>query len=146
MVSFDPVDQQSPNAVAALGRYLAELGTRFPDGFDPGTPPPLDVFVLARLDGATVGCGGLRSLADGVDEVKRMWVDPTRRGLGLGGRLLEHLEELAAARGADVVRLDTHGSLTEAIAMYERHGYARVERYNDNPYAQLFFEKALTRG
>ncbi len=42
------------------------------------------------------------------------------------------------------MRLDTNGALTEAIALYERAGYHRIERYNDNPYAELFFEKSLT--
>ena len=46
--------------------------------------------------------------------------------------------------GHDVVRLDTNGTLTEAIAMYERAGYRSIDRYNDNPYAQAFFEKPLT--
>ena len=48
--------------------------------------------------------------------------------------------------GHGVVRLDTNGTLVEAIAMYERAGYRPIERYNDNPYAQAFFEKRLTSG
>ena len=44
------------------------------------------------------------------------------------------------------MRLDTNGTLVEAIAMYERAGYHHIERYNDNPYAQAWFEKSLTSG
>lgn len=130
-------------ATEAVGRYLAELDRRFDGGFDPGTPPPLDTFTVATSDGATVACGGVQQIADGVDEVKRMWVDPDWRGAGLGARLLRHLEDVARERGRDLVRLDTNATLTEAIAMYERAGYRRIARYNDNPYAEVFFEKAL---
>ncbi|MFK8024063.1 MAG: GNAT family N-acetyltransferase, partial [Ilumatobacter sp.] len=62
---------------------------------------------------------------------------------GLGRRLLEHLEDAAAARGHAVVVLDTNGTLDEAIAMYRRAGYEEIGRYNDNPYAELFFSKRI---
>lgn len=143
-VDLREVDPAGPLATTAVGHYLAELDTRFPDGFDPGTPPPLDTFTVATSDGVPVACGGLQALGDGVDEVKRMWVDPRWRGAGLGSRLLRHLEEVARGRGRGVVRLDTNGTLDEAIAMYDRAGYRRIERYNDNPYAELFFEKPLS--
>ena len=73
-----------------------------------------------------------------------MWVHDGWRGAGLGARLLRHLEAVSADMGHQVVRLDTNGTLTEAIEMYERAGYRPIERYNDNPYAQAFFEKSLT--
>ena len=65
------------------------------------------------------------------------------RGAGLGSRMLRHLEAEAARLGHRRVVLDTNGTLLEAIAMYERAGYTHVERYNDNPYAQAWFEKVL---
>lgn len=143
-VDLREVDPAGALATTAVGHYLAELDQRFPDGFDPGTPPPLDAFTVATSDGRPVACGGVQQIADDVDEIKRMWVDPSWRGAGLGSRLLRHLEDVARGRGRGVVRLDTNGTLAEAIAMYERAGYRRVERYNDNPYAELFFEKALS--
>ena len=62
---------------------------------------------------------------------------------GLGRRLLTALEAAAADLGATRVILDTNGVLAEAIRMYTTAGYDRIERYNDNPYAQLWFAKAL---
>lgn len=143
-LEFDDVDPAGRVARAAMAAYYAELGVRFVSGFDPGDAAPPDRFVVAADAGDTAACGGLQRIAPGVDEVKRMWVHPDWRGAGLAGRLLRHLEQVATERGHDVVRLDTNGVLTEAIAMYERAGYRRIERYNDNPYAELFFEKRLS--
>ena len=72
-----------------------------------------------------------------------MWVSDDWRGAGLGGRLLRDLEEHARGLGHRTLRLDTNGVLVEAIAMYDRAGYRRIGRYNDNPYAQVWFEKDL---
>ncbi|WP_300403953.1 helix-turn-helix domain-containing GNAT family N-acetyltransferase [Nocardioides sp.] len=142
-VSLDEVDPAGSRATAAMGHYFAELDRRFPGGFDPGAPTPPDSFTVATSDGRPVACGGVQQIGAGIGEVKRMWVDPAWRGAGLGSRLLRHLEGVAADAGHRVVRLDTNGTLSEAIAMYERAGYTSIERYNDNPYAELFFEKAL---
>jgi len=73
-----------------------------------------------------------------------MWVDPAWRGCGLAGRLLTALEDRARELGCRQVYLDTNATLTEAIALYERAGYRRIERYNDNPYAEAWFAKGLT--
>lgn len=142
-VSLDAVDPAGALARSAMGHFFAELDRRFPGGFDPGTPTPPDSFTVASSDGRPVACGGVQQIGPGVGEVKRMWVDPAWRGAGLGARLLRHLEGVAAAAGHAVLRLDTHGTLAEAISMYERAGYERIERYNDNPYAELFFAKRL---
>jgi ribosomal protein S18 acetylase RimI-like enzyme len=72
-----------------------------------------------------------------------MWVNPQRRGLGLGKRLLARLEAEIQVAGRSIVVLDTNRSLTEAIAMYRACGYEEIDRYNDNPYAQLWFAKSL---
>jgi ribosomal protein S18 acetylase RimI-like enzyme len=72
-----------------------------------------------------------------------MWVAPPARGLGLGHRLLRELERDAAQAGAAAVRLETNGSLSEAINLYRRSGYEEVEAFNDEPYAHHWFEKAL---
>ena len=149
-VTIAVADPAEPAGREAVGRYFAEIGRRF--GFDAAGEsekdsrllvPPSGVFVLAVSDGAPVACGGLQAIAPGVGELKRMWVHDDWRGAGLGSRLLRHLEEQARALGYPTVRLDTNAALGEAIAMYQRAGYRAVERYNDNPWATHFFEKAL---
>jgi DNA-binding MarR family transcriptional regulator/GNAT superfamily N-acetyltransferase len=148
-VSLDAVDPAAGSARLAVGRYFDELDRRFPHGFDPGTDdvssmaPPSGRFMVAVSDGAPVACGGLQRLADGVGEIKRMWVDDAWRGAGLGSRMLRRLEAECRALRYPVVRLDTNRTLVEAVTMYQRAGYREIERYNDNPYAEAFFEKRL---
>ncbi|MFC5730310.1 MULTISPECIES: bifunctional helix-turn-helix transcriptional regulator/GNAT family N-acetyltransferase [Nocardioides] len=148
-VQLREVAPGDPVAREATARYFDELDERFPAGFDPGgpeEPQPGTTSVVATSDGRPVAHGGLRPLPD-LDhvtaEVKRMWVDPGWRGAGLGARMLRHLEALARDRGFTRVVLDTNDSLLEAIALYERAGYRRIGRYNDNPYARAWFEKGL---
>jgi len=135
-----------------MDAYFAELAQRFPGGFDPGDAldeaatafnPPMGVFVLALANGQSVGCGATQFLDAHTAEIKRMWVSPAYRGRGVGRQLLTRLESEARVAGRTRVLLDTNGTLTEAIAMYGSQGYVPVERYNDNPYAQHWFEKLL---
>jgi DNA-binding MarR family transcriptional regulator len=150
-VTLEPADPAEGKAREAVGHYFAEIGRRF--GFDPAGEsdkdatlliPPAGVFVLAVSDGVPVACGGLHTIGEGVGELKRMWVHDDWRGVGLGSRLLRHLEDQARALGHAVVRLDTNGALTQALTMYQRAGYQPVARYNDNPWATHFFERNLT--
>lgn len=104
---------------------------------------PDGAFVVVRTDDVVIGCGGVLRLDDETAEIKRMWIDPDWRGLGLAGRLLAHLETTALEMHKARVVLDTNESLSEAIAMYGRFGYTPIERYNDNPYAHHWFEKHL---
>jgi DNA-binding MarR family transcriptional regulator/GNAT superfamily N-acetyltransferase len=145
----------SPSSAAArrcLAAYYRELAARFENGFDPGkgdpAPPeemmlPDGFFVLARLDGRAVGCGGLRRTDDRVGEIKRMWTAPEARGQGVARRVLHALEALAREAGIETLRLDTNRVLVEAQAMYRRQGYREIARYNDNPYAHHWFGKQL---
>jgi ribosomal protein S18 acetylase RimI-like enzyme len=82
-------------------------------------------------------------VGDDIAEVKRMWVSPVVRGLGLGRRLLDELEAQAARHGARLLRLETNRNLTEAIAMYRAAGYAEVAAFNDEAYAHHWFEKQI---
>jgi ribosomal protein S18 acetylase RimI-like enzyme len=75
--------------------------------------------------------------------IKRMWVAPSARGLGVGRRILGELEEHARARGALSVHLETNGALHEAISLYRATGYVEVDAFNDEPYAHHWFEKQL---
>jgi DNA-binding MarR family transcriptional regulator/ribosomal protein S18 acetylase RimI-like enzyme len=152
--SVEAVDVASDEAVVAVRRYFAELDNRFPTGFDPGEAlsadldamrPPSGDFLVMRAEADVVACGGLRSHTRTIAEIKRMWVDPEWRGCGLAPRLLEALEHRAGELGYREVYLDTNATLVEAIAMYERAGYRHIERYNQNPYAQAWFGKRLSR-
>lgn len=145
-------DPASADAHACIDAYLRELDLLFDDGFDasrsvsadPGElVPPWGVFVIARLDGEAVGCGGLKITGPGSGEIKRMWVAPSARGLGIAQRLLEALETHAIDRELHTLRLDTNRALTAARALYARNGYREIPRYNDNPYADYWFEKRL---
>ncbi len=99
---------------------------------------PTGVFLIARFGGQPAGCGALKH-----GELVRMWVDRPHRGLGIGARILEALEEQARGFGHKTVRLYTNRSLTEAKAMYRARGYVGIPRYNDDPYANHWFEKRL---
>ncbi len=143
-------DPASPQATRCFERYFAELSSRFRKGFDPRTAggsadfiPPKGCLLVASLLGEPVGCGALRTLAPGIGEIKRMWVAPSARGLGIARRLLRNLEEVALRRKLRVIRLDTNASLTEAQQLYRSSGYRQIERFNDNPYADYWFEKRL---
>jgi GNAT superfamily N-acetyltransferase len=145
-------DAGSAEAQWAMTQYFDELAVRIPGGFDAtgvldGAAltynPPAGVFILASVEGEVVGCGALQHLDDDTAEVKRMWVSPSVRGRGLAKRLLARLELESLASGRNTIVLDTNASLTEAITMYGKQGYAAAERYNDNPYAQLWFRKEL---
>ncbi|KAB2809284.1 MarR family transcriptional regulator [Pimelobacter simplex] len=146
-VRLREVASDDPVARVATQRYFDELDARLPGGFDtggPDAPEPGATYVVAMSDGEPVAYGGIRPvLDDETAEIKRMWVHGDWRGAGLGARMLRHLEALAVDQGYRRAVLDTNGTLVEAIAMYERSGYRPIERYNDNPYAEAFFEKAL---
>ena len=75
-----------------------------------------------------------------------MWVAESARGLGIGRRLLVALEASAVRAGAPAARLETNGALVEAIAMYRSAGYVEVAPFNDEPFAEHWFEKPLRRG
>jgi len=148
----DPAD---PAARACLRAYVEELGRRFETGFDPARSlpaadqemiPPAGLFLVATLHAVAVGCGGLKFHDSAPAEVKRMWVAPAARGLGLGRRLLAELEARAAAHGVTVLRLETNGTLAEAISLYRSSGYQEVAPFSGEPYAHHWFEKALDPG
>ena len=152
VLSIEDADWRSPDAQSCLDAYFAELESRFPGGFDrmaggasalEDYAAPNGCLLLARNEGQPIGCGALRTIAAGVGEIKRMWVSPQARGLGVGRQLLKALERCARERRMHTVRLDTNASLREALNLYRVAGYREIERFNDNPYAQHWFEKTL---
>jgi GNAT superfamily N-acetyltransferase len=105
--------------------------------------PPNGVLLLARVDGEPAGLGGVRHLDTEIAEVKSMYVAPAFRGTGLGRRILARLDEIAVERGCRAVRLDTSDYLTPAVGLYRAAGYRQVTAYNENPKADLWFERPL---
>jgi GNAT superfamily N-acetyltransferase len=101
---------------------------------------------LAYVDGAPAGCIVLRPITAGdgrSGEVKRLYVKPAFRRMGIAQRLLSALECHAKSKGFETLYLDSTDDLREAVAFYRRSGYNDCERYNDNPQATIFLRKAL---
>jgi DNA-binding MarR family transcriptional regulator/GNAT superfamily N-acetyltransferase len=152
LVEVDVEDPTSTAAQFCIQAYFAELDTRFDAGFDPSQSisadadeliEPAGLLLVARLRDEPVGCGALKLRGAAPAEIKRMWVAPTARGLGVGRRILSALEQHARRRGATVVRLETNKTLREATTLYRSAGYVEVDRFNDEPYAHHWLEKAL---
>jgi len=151
-IIVSPEDPEGPDARWCLGQYYRELDARFDGGFDPGVKayagnddarPPAGLFVIARRDGRPAGCGSFFRRDGTNGEIKRMWVAPDARGMGVARHILGTLEAAARAAGVAAIRLDTNASLKEAQALYRKAGYAEIARFNDNPYAHHWFEKRL---
>ena len=140
------------DARLCLSTYFRELEARFETGFDAGADdsarvedmaPPSGLFVIARLDGDAVGCGGFKRVDKATGEIKRVWTAPSARGMGVARRMLRALEAAAREAGVKTLRLDTNRALTEAHALYRSEGYREIARFNDNSYAHHWFEKRL---
>ena len=148
-----PEDPESAGARYCLSEYVSELNRRSSRLFDPSVGatahphevrPPAGQFFVVYLHGNAIGCGAVKHPADAPAEIKRMWIAPSARGLGLGRRLLQTLEDYARAAGARVARLETSAVLNEALDLYASTGWVEVPRFNDEPFADHWFEKTLT--
>jgi len=151
------VSADTPAAAQLLADYNAELlarGRPFspldPPAGSGGTrvevhemEPPGGTFLVALEDDAPVACGGLRTLAPGLGEIKRMYVAPRARRQGHARRLLAELEACARELGHARLRLDTNAAQPEALLLYEACGYREIGDYNRSPTATHWFEKDL---
>ncbi len=102
-------------------------------------------FFVTRYEGAPAGCGGLKFFGAEYGEVKRMFVRPAFRGLGLGKVMLNHLADYARGRQVNVLRLETGIYQTEAIGLYEGVGFQRrppFGEYKDDPLS-VYYEKTI---
>ncbi|WP_417689824.1 bifunctional helix-turn-helix transcriptional regulator/GNAT family N-acetyltransferase [Roseibium sp.] len=149
MCEMDPRD---PASVHCLEQYYAELNSRFDTGFDvtlSADPDAEDMlaprgcFLVCFSDGLPIGCVGLKGTDKGYAEIKRLWVSPAARGLGMAKRLMEDVEARARGLGISLLRLDTNSRLPEAVKLYQTSGWTEIDRFNDDPYPDHFFEKAL---
>jgi GNAT superfamily N-acetyltransferase len=135
-----------------LDQYAANLDRLFSEGFDQSRGnrleptdvlPPHGHFVMARLDGRPVGCGALKRLDQRTGEIKRVWTAAGVRGQGVATKIMASLEDIARADGLERLLLDTNRALVAAQTMYRKLGYREIAPYNDNPYADHWFEKVL---
>ena len=145
-------DWDDPAGAALRAAQEAELDARYgAAGHEPGTRPSaadIDVFLVATLNGAPVGCGALRRLDDISAEVKRMYVRPDHRRMRIGKLILEALEDAARDHGWAVLRLETGVEQPEARRLYERAGYREIPPFG--PYVgselSVCYERDLTAG
>ena len=103
-------------------------------------------FFVMRHDGMPAGCGGVKLFGTAYGEIKRMYVRPQFRGLGLGKLMLHHIADYARQQGVAVLRLETGIYQPEAIGLYERCGFQRIPpfgAYQEDPLS-VFYEKRLT--
>ena len=123
-----------PVATELRSRQRVELAVRYgtPDS-EPGVAPSAaDIAVFFTAfddDGTGIGCGGLRELGSGVGEIKRMYVDPRRRGSGAAAGILRALEDWAREQGWTSLRLETGDAQPDAIRFYTRSGYERIPNF-----------------
>jgi GNAT superfamily N-acetyltransferase len=144
----DPFSAMCAQLIAELS---AELGALYGgDGAGAFTPAdvavPRAAFIVAWLDDEPVGCGALRPMeADGIAEIKRMYVRPSARGKGLSRHILWKLEALARNYGYTRVWLETGTRQREALGLYETSGYRRMDCYGQyaNEPLSVCFEKNL---
>lgn len=151
-VAIEESDPRSEPARYCLGEYYAELERRFAQGFDVARSrdpeardmvPPRGAFLIARSDGLPIGCVAVKGSGTGAGEIKRLWIAPSARGLGIARQLMAAAEARARRLGMALLRLDTNSALGEALRLYQSTGWTGIERFNDDPYPDLFFEKRL---
>ncbi|MEP2891122.1 GNAT family N-acetyltransferase [Tateyamaria sp.] len=151
-IVFEDADYTSDVAIYCMNAYAADLSKRLNLEFDlqksgasdvSQLQPPLGTFVIARLGDMPLGCVGVKGNGGTVAEIKRMWIAPAARGLGLARRLMTTAEDRARALGIETLRLDTNSALFEAVGLYRDMGWVEIDRFHDDPYPDLFFEKRL---
>jgi DNA-binding MarR family transcriptional regulator/predicted GNAT family N-acyltransferase len=151
-IEIAEVEPAGKEARYCLGEYYGELSRSFKGGFevsrsrDPDVTDmisPRGAFFVAMLDGQPLGCVGLSGKGTEFAEIKRLWVAPSARGLGLGRRLMDTAERAARNLSIRILRLDTNSALAEAGRLYRSTGWTEIDRFNNDPYPDMFFEKQL---
>jgi len=150
-LKLEQIGRHRPEVTALYADFIREadgpLGIDLEADIAAGPPSelggPNGVLLLARGDGEPAGLGGIRYLDAEAAEVKSMYVDPAFRGRGFAQAILAELEQIAARHGCRRVQLDTSDYLTGAIALYRGAGYREIAAYNENPKANLWFERQL---
>jgi DNA-binding MarR family transcriptional regulator/GNAT superfamily N-acetyltransferase len=151
-IAIEEVDPRGDAARYCLGEYYSELARRLEKGFDVSRsrdPDAVDMvrprgtFLIAVSDSLPIGCVGLKGTGIEVAEIKRLWVCQTARGFGIAKRLMHTVESVARELSVKTLRLDTNRALPEALKLYRTSGWVEIDRFNEDPYPDHFFEKHL---
>ena len=151
-IHFELCDPEEPTASELLAATRAELNDVYETFSRLDNPPlapaelraPGGAYVVGYEDERAVAGGGVRRLAEGVAEIKRMYVRPSARSRGVAAALLAALEDAARALGYTCARLDTGPKQPHTLRLYRSAGYSEVPPYNDNPFACFWGEKRLS--
>lgn len=146
-----PERPDSADALALIAELEAHLDPLYPSesrhGYSVEKLLAKDVaFFVARHQDTPAGCGGIQLFGTEYGELKRMYVRPQFRGLGLGKLMLDHLTEYAQQQGVSLLRLETGIHQSAAIGLYERMGFKQIApfgEYKDDPLSR-FYEKRLS--
>lgn len=102
--------------------------------------PPEGRLYLVKAGNEYIGCIGLRKISNGICEMKRLYIKPEHQGRGLGKKLVQLLIEDAKQIGYSSMRLDTiKEKMPNAVDIYEKHGFKKIEKYYDNPNPHTLF-------
>lgn len=149
-VTIAPESPDTADARALIAELEAELTPQYPDESRHGYSVEKLIaegvaFFLVRKDGVPAGCGGVHLVDGAYGELKRMYVRPRFRGIGLATLILERLSDHARREGIRVLRLETGIHQRAAIDFYERMGFRSIPpfgAYRDDPLSR-FYEKQL---
>lgn len=147
------IEQERPNsadAITLIRELEGVLGPLYPDesrhGYSVEKLLAQGVhFFIGRVQGQAAACGGVQFYGAAYGELKRMYVRPGFRGLGLGRAILVHLEDFTRTHAIPLLRLETGIHQKEAISLYEKFGFYEIPpfgEYNADPLS-LFFEKEI---
>lgn len=148
-VREEPFD--TPTSARLVADYVAEIRAMYPE-WSPNVPPrmtgedvepPSGRWLVAYRNGLAVGCAGLKRIEERTAEIKRIYVVPAARRLGVAQALIDGLEAAARDAGYDTVRLDTGAKQPASVALFNSSGYEQIADYNGNPVAAYWFEKRL---
>ena len=145
-VRFVAEPSDSPAARALYEAFVADIVDRYP-GWTPADAGQVQPAVFAPPSGAVadepVACGGLERKASNRAEIRRIFVQPDRRGEGIGRALLDAVIERARVLGYRRVCLDTGDNQPEALALFRASGFREIEPFNANPFATYWLEREL---
>ena len=151
-ITIAPADPRAPEVLEMIAELDALMHALYPIESahltDPATLADANNrFFGATVDGELLGCGGFLVTDEGYGEVKRIFVSPRARGLGLARAVMERLEHEARSLGLSCLKLETGIHQPEALALFERQGFTECARFGDYPEGDpnsVFYEKVLS--